>query len=127
MRVYAQGRYFTDYAMLTGRGAFSLPNNPIRKRDVGDGLSNTLAVTEASGLNIVWTEPRDAETDSQTIGINLAGDEHSESRGIASSRHPNGAHVLFADGSVKLLDENIDPQVLKALPTIGGDEPVGDF
>lgn len=121
------GRYFTDYVMLTGDGAFSLPNNPIRKRDVTDGLSNTLVVTEASGLNIVWTEPRDAKTDSQPIGINLAGNEHSESRGIASSRHPNGAHVLFADGSVKLLDESIDPQVLKALTTIGGDEPVGDF
>lgn len=122
-----QGRYYTDYVMLNGDGAFSLPNNPIRSQHVTDGLSNTLAVTEASGLNIVWTEPRDAETDSQPIGINLAGDEYSESRGIASSRHPNGAHVLFADGAVKLLDENIDPQVLKALTTIDGGEPVGDF
>jgi prepilin-type processing-associated H-X9-DG protein len=127
MRVDAQGRYFTDYAMLTGRGAFSLPNNPIRKQDVTDGLSNTLAVTEASGLNIVWTEPRDAETDSQPIGVNLAGDEDSESRGIASSRHSNGAHVLFADGTVEFLNEDIDPQVLKALTTIAGGEPSGDF
>ena len=121
------GRFFTDYVMLTGNRVFSLPNRPSRLETIIDGSSNTLAVTEASGLNIVWTEPRDAETESQPIGINLAGDEQSESRGIASSRHPNGAHVLFADGTVKLLDENIDPQVLKALTTIDGGEPVGDF
>ena len=120
-------RYFSDYLMLTGTGAFSLPNRPSRLQTITDGSSNTLAVTEATGLKIVWTEPRDFETDSQPIGINLAGDEHSESRGIASSRHPNGAHVLFADGTVKLLDENIDPQVLKALTTIAGGEPVSDF
>lgn len=122
-----QGRYFTDYAMLTGTGAFSLPNRPSRLQTIIDGASNTLAVVEAAGQNIVWTEPRDANAETQPIGINLAGDENSESRGIASSRHALGVNVLFADGTVRTVDENIDPQVLKALTTIAGGEPVGDF
>ncbi len=92
-----------------------------------DGLANTLAVTEATGLNIVWTEPRDAELGRNPLGINLAGDETSASRGIASSWHEGLVNAAMADGSVRSLSENIDPQVLKALTTISGGEPVGDF
>ncbi len=120
-------RYFTDYAMLTGNGAFSQPDQPRPVDAVTDGLANTLAVTEVSGLNIVWTEPRDASLDEYEVGVNLAGDDQVSTKGILSGWHPGGAHGLLADGAVRFLSEDIDPQVLKALTTIAGGEPVDDF
>lgn len=36
----------------------------------------------------------------------------------AGSRHDAGAHAIFADGSVRFLNENIDHSILKALCTI---------
>ena len=116
------GRRYTDYIMLTGEGTFSLPNKPLRKRDLLDGESNTLAVTEATGLNIVWTEPRDADPTDQPIGINFSGNGRYDSTGIASSWHRSGANALFADGAVRFLSENIDPVVLKSLTTVRGNE-----
>lgn len=69
----AEGRHFTDYTMLTGLGSFSDRIQQTTRQDITDGASNTLAVVEATGLNIVWTEPRDASIDEQPIGINLKG------------------------------------------------------
>lgn len=40
---------------------------------------------------------------------------------------PGGGLMLFCDGSVRFLDENIDPKVLKALSTPDGGENVGAF
>lgn len=119
-----QDRYFTDYAMLTGDGAFSDHNKASRMRDIVDGTSNTLAVVEATGLNIVWTEPRDARTDQQQHAINYSENEQYDSAGIASSWHGPGAHALFADGKIRFLSENIDPNVLKALATKNGEEEI---
>jgi prepilin-type processing-associated H-X9-DG protein len=117
------GRIYTDYVMLTGPGTFSRADKPLSREKITDGKSNTLAVVEAWGLNIVWTEPRDADVTELPIGINLAGDERKlDSRGIGSSLHPHGTHVLFADGRARFLNENIDPEVLKALTTVAGGE-----
>jgi hypothetical protein len=125
-RMDAQQRYYTDYVMLTGDKVFSQPDKPRRMDAISDGLANTLAVTEASGLNIVWSEPRDADLARRAVGGNLAGDETSDSAGIISSWHQR-INGLLADGSVRTFDENIDPKVLKALTTIAGEEPVGGF
>ncbi len=122
----SQQRYYTDYVMLTGDQAFSQRGKPRSMDAILDGLANTLAVTETSGLNIVWSEPRDADLARRTVGVNLPGDETSDSAGIVSSWHRRINGVL-ADGSVRTFDENIDPRVLKALTTIAGGEPVSDF
>jgi hypothetical protein len=117
-------RYFTDYAMLTGGGAFSGHNKATRMRDIVDGTSNTLAIVEATGLNIVWTEPRDANTTWRPFAINYSGNEQYDSEGIASSWHGPGAHALFADGEIRFLSEKLDPNVLKALTTKNGEEEI---
>ena len=81
---------------------------------------------ECSGLNIVWTEPRDIDTSKQKIGINLPGDRPGTSSSILSSYHRGGAYVTFADGHVQFLSETIDPKVLQALTTATGGEKVTD-
>jgi prepilin-type processing-associated H-X9-DG protein len=77
---------------------------------------------ECSGLNIVWTEPRDIDTSKQRIGINFPGGRPGWSSSILSSYHRGGAYAGFADGSARFLSEKIDPKVLHALTTATGGE-----
>jgi len=42
------------------------------------------------------------------------------------SDHPGGAFVLFADGSVKFLDEELDLVILHALCTRNGEREFGE-
>ena len=64
-------RKFTDFVMLTGPGTVSPGDRAIHTRDFTDGDANTAVIVEATGLNVVWTEPRDFDTARQPIGINL--------------------------------------------------------
>ncbi|MFO0180058.1 MAG: H-X9-DG-CTERM domain-containing protein [Planctomyces sp.] len=43
------------------------------------------------------------------------------------SPHPGIVHVLMADGSVRALAVETDPQIIEALATKAGGEVVGDF
>ena len=125
-RTDEQGRYLTDYLMLTGAGAIGTPpsGKPIDFGDIQDGTSNTISVVESAGHRVVWTEPRDMDVSKRPIGVNLPGDEKGTSNGIVSSYHTKGAHVLFADGRTMFISQNIDPKVLKAMTTIRGGESV---
>ena len=119
-----KGYSFTDYTMLTGPGTFSGEFEPRATQGIADGASNTLAVVEAAGLNIVWTEPRDAQAGREPLGINFKGEGKSDSPGIMSSWHAGGANAAFADGAVRFLSQNIDPAVLRALTTVDGNDSV---
>jgi hypothetical protein len=119
-------RFFTDYTMLTGPGTFSGNFTPRTQDGITDGASNTLALVEATGLNIVWTEPRDAHVDREPLGINFNGSGKNDSPGMMSSWHVGGAQAVFADGSTRFLSQDIDPTVLKALTTVSGGESLPD-
>lgn len=116
------GRIFTDYTMLTGPGTISDHFEPRNPAGIKDGASNTLAVVEAAGLNIIWTEPRDASVNREPLGINFKGKGNYDSPGLMSSWHVGGAQATFADGSVRFINQDIDPAVLKALTTVDGGE-----
>lgn len=118
------GRYFTHYAMVEGAGTFGNKDWSGKLSDMTDGNSNTLAVVEAAGLNIVWTEPRDSKVSDSNLGINLTGPTPTESLALISAWHRGGGHVLLADGSVHILSQNIDPSVLKALTTVNGNDSI---
>ncbi len=119
---------FTDYAMLTGPGTIGGDGmTTLTPADVTDGLSNTIFIVEASGRKILFTEPKDIEVTEQSLGVNLPGDQLGHSRGIISSYHVGGGHVLLGDGTVRYISEKIDPAVLKALTTINGGETVPEF
>lgn len=118
------GRYFTHYAMVEGAGTFGNEDWAGKLSEMTDGTANTLAVVEAAGLNIVWTEPRDSEVSDNNLGINLTGPKPDESPALISAWHRGGGHVLMADGATRFLHHNIDPKVLEALTTVNGDDSI---
>lgn len=110
-----QGRLYSHYALPSGPQTIGAGVNP---GETSDGLGNTILLVESSGLKIVWTEPRDADTASLPPGVNLPGPRYGESPGWISSNHPLGAYVMMADGSIRYLLEDINPRVLRSLTKI---------
>jgi prepilin-type processing-associated H-X9-DG protein len=45
----------------------------------------------------------------------------------ARSRHPGGVNAAMCDGTVRFIRQNIDISIWRALSTISGGEPLGDF
>jgi prepilin-type processing-associated H-X9-DG protein len=108
----------TNYVAVVGDRTV-WPNAAGRKPDeIADGLSNTIAVVEVSGLNIPWTKPEDLQFDKIPYAIDPA-----DVKGI-SSRHGAGANFLMADGSVRFLQKSIDANLLRALLTVADGESV---
>ncbi len=120
------GQSLATYVMMTGPGTLFPEGKGLPIKAITDGTSSTIALGEGCGLNIVWTEPRDADTSVNAIGVNLPGATRGESPGILSSYHCGGVHVLLADGSVQFLSSEIDKEVLRALlsPSGGEEHPV---
>ena len=101
----------TNYVVVVGDKTL-WPNAAGRKPDeITDGLSNTIAVVEVSGVNIPWTTPVDLQFDTIPFAINPA-----DIKGI-SSRHGAGANFLMADGLARFLQWSVDAKLLRALFT----------
>jgi prepilin-type processing-associated H-X9-DG protein len=94
-------------------------------RDITDGTSNTLLISPvAPDRKIPWTRPEDIAVGADFPGLG-------QPTGIAapyrSRRRPDGHHVapvLFADGSVRVLIDTIEPKVMAALLTRAGGEVI---
>jgi len=85
--------------------------------EITDGIFNTLLVVEAADSNIPWMEPRDLNLGQMNLMLGAT------DFGIAS-RHPNGANVLMADGTVHFLPSSTPPQEIQGLVTRAGGESV---
>jgi prepilin-type processing-associated H-X9-DG protein len=92
---------------------------PVTAAKIGDGLSATLLVGEATdrddaGANQwAWGRSCFAPND-QWVNMDQTGSLHSE--------HPGGAQALFADGHVRLLTDDLSPPLLGAICTRNGNE-----
>jgi len=106
----------TNYVMIVGPRTLSNGPNSVRPTEITDGASNTIAVVETCGADIRWYEPRDLCVDKMSFKVN-----DPEYFGIAS-RHPGGANVAFADGSVRFLSDEVARRVIEAMSTINGGE-----
>lgn len=133
-QVDSDGKAVTHYVGIGGVGKGSasaaLPskkagmfgyNRMTRFRDVTDGLSNTIMVSEASKNYGAWTAGGNATIRELVTKPYINGPD-----GIGSPFR-GGCHMLLGDGAVRFVSEKIDPQVLEGLSTIQGGENIGGF
>ena len=111
------GSTTTDYAVITGPGMMFDGETASTIASVTDGTSNTILVVEATNAGINWMEPRDLDASQMAFQINGSPTE-------ISSHHPGGALAVFADGATRFLSQSITAQMLRALITKAGNEPI---
>jgi prepilin-type processing-associated H-X9-DG protein len=125
----------THYVGVAGVGADSLTSEEIdensgvfgynrttRIADMTDGTSNTIMVTECTEKSAgPWARGGKSTLRALTKKPYVNGED-----GLGGP-YRGGFHVLFADGSVRFISENIDPETLERLVKMQDGEPVGDF
>jgi prepilin-type processing-associated H-X9-DG protein len=124
----------TSYVGVTGfgRDSGSLPKGDPRigvfgyyrqtvLAEIKDGLATTIAVAETAERG-PWT----AGGTHTLRGLDPERKPYLGRTGQFGGNHGDGAMVLFADGSVRLLRDSIDPKVFEALSTIAGGERLPD-
>jgi hypothetical protein len=117
-----QDKMNTSYVMLVGPAAFSDGPTGRNRKEIADGLANTIAVVEMSPSGIVWTSPYDLEVPEMSFKIN-----DPDHIGVRSC-HSSVACVLFADGKTWYLSaDSVTDKLLKVLITINGQEDVSAF
>jgi prepilin-type N-terminal cleavage/methylation domain-containing protein/prepilin-type processing-associated H-X9-DG protein len=93
----------------------------IRIRDIHDGTSSTLIVSEDSaGPAAQWINGQNVFDQSLPINSPDAPWFDNEIR----SEHPGGANAVFCDGSMRFLNETMELNILAAVCTRAGREPV---
>ena len=111
----------TCYVMIVGPDTISDGLHSVRCADIKDGASQTIMIAELKDSGIHWAEPSDLDFQKMSFRIN-----DPNGRGV-SSYHSRLANVVFADCAVHVIEDGIDPKLLKALITIDGGEDVRKF
>ncbi len=114
-----------------------LLERPTQVRQITDGLSSTIVITESAGKPEQWTKGRlGLDTGEQAmnfVGCGWADPDsgftvkyepviNSKNDGEIYAFHTGGASFLFADGHVQFIGETLDPLTAIALVTRAGDE-----
>jgi hypothetical protein len=103
----------TVYLAIVGDGTVFEGKEGLAIRKIIDGTSKTALVVEADAERaVIWTKPDDFEFDGNKP---LAGLGH---------LRPGGFSTLFGDASVHFISNTVDPDVLRAVFTYAGREPV---
>jgi hypothetical protein len=89
--------------------------------DVRRGTGHTMLLAETAWQNGPWT----AGGRPTTRGLVPGDQPYIGPDGQFGGTHRGGALVCFADGSVRALDDSIDPETLQALATLAGGDEVG--
>jgi hypothetical protein len=111
-------RLDTSYVMVVGPNTISSGAKSRSYKEITKGSSYTVVIAEMSESGIHWMEPRDLNFETMSFKIN-------DKNGVGiRSKHPGGVVVSMADGHQQVLSENTDPEVVKALFTINGNEPL---
>lgn len=105
---YALSHYVGNELLLKQKAG--MPFNEIR-----DGMSNTILAVEIGEHFKPWGDPTSLTTPEKVIGPNR------------KSPSTGGTNVLLADGAVRFIPEDIDPEILKALSTPAGGEEIGEY
>ncbi|WP_339735390.1 DUF1559 domain-containing protein [uncultured Gimesia sp.] len=129
---------------MNADGVFFISSN-VSFRDVTDGLSNTIFVSEVidsggdadmlggggSDRKHCFSNGADSNPPTEMTEYLIAaeGNDPINSYGeeAAGSYHVGGAHFVFGDGRVRFLSENIDMTLYRAISTRAKRETLGEF
>jgi hypothetical protein len=104
---------YTHYQVFVGNGAAFEKTQGYGFQDFTDGLANTILIIEAEKA-VPWTKPEDVDFD------------HNKSMLPMMSRFsPSGFQVLTADGAVRMLNQQLSENTLKAAITRKGRDALG--
>jgi prepilin-type processing-associated H-X9-DG protein len=124
----------TSYVGIAGLGTDApfLPNGHPRAgvfgydrqttlKDLKDGASCTMVVTESGRVRTSWLEGGPATVRGlDTADLPYIG----PGRQFGGLHRTSGANVAFADGAVRFISDTIDPRIFEAISTIAGGEHV---
>lgn len=149
MRCYPSTNCQNNYSDLGdksgfGRGVMLIGTEPaVRLAKILDGTSNTIMIGEApEGLHSIWIGHKNVFDQSAPVNA-MAGPSpqwqscgptfKSKGRGFCDygqefhSYHGDGAQFVFADGSARWINQDIDIKTFSALLSRAGREVIGDF
>jgi len=99
----------TTYLVPTGKGV-GLSSEGLKMQEITDGTANTLAVLDVDPqFGVPWTKPDD---------LDIRQNE------VLDWLRAEGSNAGFFDGSVRIIDLEIDTEVLEAMMTRAGGEVV---
>jgi hypothetical protein len=104
----------TDYLFITGPGSVfeEVKDEKVTLGRITDGTSNTILMMEIKGAGVNWAEPQD-------IDINNVWPH--------KGHHKKGTLMLFADGSVRMMTDDLDPGTVREMATRNGGEIVNPY
>ncbi len=129
---------------MNADGVFFISSS-VKFRDVTDGLSNTIFVSEVidsggdanmlggggSDRKHCFSGGADSNPPTEMTEYLIAAESNdpinSYGEEAAGSYHVGGAHFVFGDGRVRFLSENIDMSLYRALSTRAKGETLGEF
>ena len=107
------GEFITNYLVLTGKETMFAGKEGIKLSGITDGTSNTIMTVEADPQQaVIWTKPEDLDFEPSNPFAGLG------------NLRPGGFLVGIADGSVRFIRNETDPDDLRAAATIAGGEPL---
>ncbi len=115
----SESAFDASYLAITGDGTAFPPHQTVAFRDFRDGSSSSLMLLEVVRSGIPWTAPRDF--DASAI---LADSAEPDSVRLSFGHMEGGAHVEFADGHVRWLEDGMSTDTMRAILTIDGGEPL---
>ena len=113
------GKGAASLALPSRKAGIFSHNRITRFRDITDGTANTMMVSEASKNFGSWAAGGKFTIRELTSKPYINGAD-----GIGGP-YRGGCNVLFGDGSVRFISENINSKVFEALATMQGGEVVG--
>jgi hypothetical protein len=119
----------TNYLAVVGPGTVWPGVKPTSMSQISDGTSNTILVVEVHDSGISWLEPRDLHVTQMPMTINPLRGQGISSRHASPNDRGRGtrAVAVFCDGHTQSLPNDLPPETLRGLLTIGGGEKLGDF
>jgi prepilin-type processing-associated H-X9-DG protein len=112
----------TNYVVVRGNETAWPDSQQIKLDEISsaDGLEHTLLLVETAETGIHWMEPRDDSFSKIPLRLD------SSAGPAVSSRHPGVVNVIFCDGRVKPLSQELPPATIRALLTVRGGEKIRD-